>query len=155
MENISTQFKQVFKLIDANGDGKISPLEMKQVLLSLGHEKKMAAKEAEGMVREMDSDGDGFVSFDEFMFVMGTETHQGGELANGICKESDIMEAFRIFDMDNNGLISVKELQRVLARLGCGKFSLKECRKMIKGVDRDGDGFVNFEEFKTMMRIGC
>ncbi|PHU08966.1 putative calcium-binding protein CML15 [Capsicum chinense] len=28
---------------------------------------------------------------------------------------------------------------------------VKECRRIIKGVDKDGDGFVNFEEFKQMM----
>ncbi|KAK6162477.1 hypothetical protein DH2020_002318 [Rehmannia glutinosa] len=149
---MSTQLKQVFKLIDTNGDGKLSPSELKQLLLSLGHEKKSAAKEAEVMVREMDSDGDGFVDLDEFMNVMNTDRNE--DYANGILRESEIMEAFKVFDADSNGLISAKELKRVLARLGCGNCSVKECRKMIKGVDRDGDGFVNFEEFKFMMAAG-
>ncbi|KAF3637247.1 hypothetical protein FXO37_25009 [Capsicum annuum] len=32
---------------------------------------------------------------------------------------------------------------------------VKECRRIIKGVDKDGDGFVNFEEFKQMMASAC
>ncbi|KAI3444675.1 hypothetical protein Pfo_001340 [Paulownia fortunei] len=150
---VSSQLKQVFKLIDTNGDGKLSPLELKQILLSMGDEKASAAKEAEGIVREMDFDGDGFVDLDEFMIVMGTD--QNDDSANGIFRESEIMRAFQVFDADKNGLISAEELQRVLGRLGSGNCSLKECRKMIKVVDRDGDGFVNFEEFKHMMTAGC
>ncbi|KAK4418756.1 putative calcium-binding protein CML18 [Sesamum alatum] len=147
---VSSQLKQVFKLIDTNGDGKLSPLELQQVLLSLGHDEKAnAAEEAQGIVREMDFDGDGFVDFDEFLIGIGTDQNQ--DSANGICRESEIMEAFRVFDADNNGLISAEELKSVLGRLGCGKCSIKECRKMIRGVDRDGDGFVSFEEFKCMM----
>ncbi|KAL0397790.1 UNVERIFIED_CONTAM: Calmodulin, striated muscle [Sesamum calycinum] len=149
---VSSQLKHVFKLIDTNGDGKLSPLELKQVLLSLGHEKANAAEEAQGIVKEMDFDGDGFVDLDEFLIAMGTDQNQ--DSANGICRESEIKEAFRVFDTDNNGLISAEELKSVLGRLGCGKCSIKECRKMIRGVDRDGDGFVSFEEFKSMMNAG-
>ncbi|RXH93537.1 hypothetical protein DVH24_014113 [Malus domestica] len=61
------------------------------------------------------------------------------------------MDAFRIFDADKNRKISAEELQKVLVSLGCQKCSLKECRKMIKGVDRKGDGAVDFEEFRLMM----
>ncbi|KAL3616573.1 hypothetical protein CASFOL_039963 [Castilleja foliolosa] len=146
--DISNQHKQVFNLIDTNRDGKLTTLEIKQVLLTLGHEKKRAEQEAKAMVSEMDFNGDGFVDLDEFMNVMksyDSPTH-------GIFRESEIKEAFRVFDVDGDGLISAEELHRVLERLG--KCSVKECRKMIKGVDRDGDGFVNFEDFKTMMSVG-
>ncbi|KZV14267.1 hypothetical protein F511_43968 [Dorcoceras hygrometricum] len=68
---MSSQLQNVFKFMDTNGDGKISPLELKQFVSSLGDENSMSAAElAEGMVREMDCDGDGFVSLDEFMRVM-------------------------------------------------------------------------------------
>ncbi|CAI0400482.1 unnamed protein product [Linum tenue] len=31
------------------------------------------------------------------------------------------------------------------------KCSMEECARMIKGVDADGDGCVNFQEFEKMM----
>lgn len=49
-----------------------------------------------------------------------------------------------------NGLISVTELHSVMGRLNM-KCSLEECETMVKSVDADGDGNVNFEEFKIMM----
>lgn len=148
---VSYQLKQVFKLIDTDGDGKISPLELSEVLLSLGHEKTSAAEEALGMVREMDSDGDGFVDLDEFLSVVASTEN---EIGNCSAKEDDLAQAFLVFDADKNGFISAEELQRVLVRLGCPKCSLRDCRRMIKGVDKDGDGFVDFEEFKSMMNVG-
>ncbi|KAL2511419.1 putative calcium-binding protein CML25 [Abeliophyllum distichum] len=142
---LSNQLKQVFKFIDTNGDGKISSFELEDVLLNLGHDEKLANKEAEGMVREMDSNGDGFVDLQEFLNAMELDNDAIG---------NDIMGAFSVFDADKKGLISAKDLQRVLKYLGCGKCSLRECHLMIKGVDKDGDGFVNFEEFKLMMGAG-
>lgn len=148
---LSNQLKHVFEFIDTNGDGKISPLELSQVLLSLGQEESSAAVEAEVMVKEMDSDGDGLVDLDEFMSVMGRRSDTDNGIPTFSAKEGDLLEAFLIFDTDKNGFISAKELQRVLINLGCQKCSLRHCRRMIKGVDKDGDGFVNFEEFKSMM----
>ncbi|GER57490.1 calmodulin [Striga asiatica] len=148
-----TNPKQLFNLIDTNGDGKISTADLKRVFLTLGHDKKRASKEAELMMNEMDFNGDGFVDLDEFVAVV-VKNEQDSE-NRGIFKESDeIMEVFRVFDVNGDGLISAEELHRVLVRVRCGKCSVKECKKMIKGVDRDGDGFVSFEEFKFMMVSG-
>jgi len=148
----SGQFRQIFKLIDTNNDGKISTTELSEVLSCLGYNKCTAAKEAESMIRVLDFNGDGFVDIDEFMFVM----KEDGNYGKG--KEHDhdeyLMDAFLVFDIDKNGLISPKELRRVLVNLGCENSSLRDCKRMIKGVDKNGDGFVDFEEFRSMMKIG-
>ncbi|KAG9445342.1 hypothetical protein H6P81_016682 [Aristolochia fimbriata] len=142
---VSTQMKQVFKLIDANGDGKISAVELRELLVCLGYDKSKAAVEAEGMVREVDFNGDGFIDLDEFMEVMGSRSDEP-------CgRKDDLMEAFLMFDADKNGFISADELQRVLISLGHRKCSLDDCLLMIRGVDRNGDGLVDFEEFQSMM----
>ncbi|XP_061371061.1 calmodulin-like protein 3 [Gastrolobium bilobum] len=153
---VASQFQQVFKLIDTNGDGKISTNELSEVLSCLGYNKCTAAKEAEGMVRALDFNGDGFVDLDEFMVVMNGIKEEG-KVVCGKEKDDDddyLMDAFLVFDTDKNGLISAKELRRVLLNLGCDNCSLRECKRMIKGVDKNGDGFVDFEEFRSMMKTG-
>lgn len=65
-------------------------------------------------------------------------------------EEVVLREAFLIFDGDKNGLICAEELRRTLSKLGWTKCGLKECKRMI-GVDKDGDGFVNFQDFRLMM----
>ncbi|XP_057743825.1 calcium-binding protein CML24-like [Arachis stenosperma] len=160
--NLSRQFQQVFKLIDSNGDGKISTTELSETLLCLGYNKCMAKKEAERMVRALDFNGDGFVDFDEFMVVMREgiatteEEEEGGKNNNNnnIDQDEYLMDAFHVFDSDKNGLISAKELRRVLVNLGCDRCSIRECKRMIKSVDKNGDGFVDFDEFRSMMKKG-
>lgn len=143
---LPNQLKQVFNLIDSNGDGKISPLELKQVLQSLGYDKSIAAREAEGMVKEMDSDGDGFIDLEEFMKVVAKD----GDYKK---LNEELMQAFLVFDIDKNGFISAKELRRVLVGLGHGSCSVEDCRAMIRAFDKNGDGLVDFNEFQDMMTI--
>ena len=70
-------------------------------------------------------------------------------------EEVDLKEAFDVFDKDNDGLISVEELALVLTSLGLREGrKIEECKEMIKKVDMDGDGMVNFNEFKRMMMNG-
>ncbi|PWA72448.1 EF-hand domain pair [Artemisia annua] len=151
--DVSNQLKQVFKFFDIDGDGKISQVELTNVLLTFGQEKSMATKEAQGILKEVDFNGDGFIDLDEFMTIM-----DGSKPVFACSKEDngddDLRNAFMVFDSDKNGLISAKELQSVLTSLGCSNSKLGQCRKMIKGVDKDGDGFVDFDEFKSMMSIG-
>lgn len=151
--DVSNQLKQVFKFFDIDGDGKISQVELTNVLLTFGQEKSMATKEAQGILKEVDINGDGFIDLDEFMTIMdgSKPVFASSNEDNG---DEDLRNAFMVFDSDKNGLISAKELQSVLTSLGCSNSKLGQCRKMIKGVDKDGDGFVDFDEFKSMMSIG-
>ncbi|CAL4904322.1 unnamed protein product [Urochloa decumbens] len=68
--------------------------------------------------------------------------------------EGELMETFAVFDADGDGRISAEELMAVLASLGDDRCSVEDCRRMIGGVDVDGDGFVCFNEFSRMMTQG-
>ncbi|XP_074576124.1 uncharacterized protein LOC141832527 [Curcuma longa] len=65
--------------------------------------------------------------------------------------EEELREAFAVFDADGDGKISAEELRRVLETLGDEGCSLDDCRRMIHGIDTDGDGFVCFNDFARMM----
>ncbi|XP_057433654.1 calcium-binding protein CML24-like [Lotus japonicus] len=136
---MDNEVREIFKKFDRNGDGKISCSELKDLMAALGS--KTTAEEVRRMMAELDRNGDGHIDLKEF-----GEFHRGG--GGGDSKE--IREAFEMYDLDKNGLISAKELHSVMKKLG-EKCSLGDCRKMIGNVDVDGDGNVNFEEFKKMM----
>ncbi|CAM0146092.1 unnamed protein product [Urochloa decumbens] len=68
--------------------------------------------------------------------------------------EGELKETFAVFDADGDGRISAEELMAVLASLGDDRCSVEDCRRMIGGVDVDGDGFVCFNEFSRMMTQG-
>ncbi|PIA40825.1 hypothetical protein AQUCO_02400114v1 [Aquilegia coerulea] len=135
------ELKHVFEKFDVNGDGKISQFELGSIMGSLGH--SATEEELQRMIEEVDSDGDGFIDLNEFI-ELNTNGVDSAKILD------DLKNAFLIFDMDGNGSISPEELQKVMKSLG-ESCSMDECRKMISGVDVDGDGMINFEEFKVMM----
>ncbi|XP_057970639.1 probable calcium-binding protein CML18 [Malania oleifera] len=137
------ELQKMFNKYDANGDGKISYDELRAILCALGSD--MSPNELQHAMSEMDKDGDGYVDLAEF-----AEFHSGAAASAGSCRNRELRDAFEVFDQDKNGLISAKELHEVMKRLG-EKVSLSDCRRMIRSVDSDGDGNVDFEEFKKMM----
>lgn len=58
--------------------------------------------------------------------------------------EDDLRDAFLIFDRDSNGYISKRELTFVMTSLG-EHITDTAIENMIKEVDLDGDGRVNYE----------
>ncbi|TVU07146.1 hypothetical protein EJB05_32922, partial [Eragrostis curvula] len=144
----AAEVERVFRRYDANGDGKISAEELAAVLRALGA--PPGPGEVRRMMDEMDADRDGFVDQAEFVaFLCGGG--EGGEQEDA--SEAELREAFSMYDADRNGLISARELHRVLRQLG-DKCSVADCSRMIRSVDADGDGSVNFDEFKKMMGAG-
>ena len=56
------ELKQAFKVFDKDGNGYISPQELKHVMTNLGE--KLSDEEIEEMIKEADLDGDGQVNYD-------------------------------------------------------------------------------------------
>ncbi|KAJ8427008.1 LOW QUALITY PROTEIN: hypothetical protein Cgig2_004210 [Carnegiea gigantea] len=131
------EMKRVFDTIDKNKDGKISQDEYKAILQALGQPVNMVRE----IFKVADTNKDGYIDFKEFMAL-----HNNG----GGVRTMDIRNAFRAFDLDEDGKISAEEVMEMLRRLG-EKYSLEDCRKMVSAVDMDGDGFINTDEFVTMM----
>lgn len=59
------------------------------------------------MILEVDEDGNGTIDFGEFLEMMARKLNQ-------IDIESELREAFKVFDRDGNGLVSVAELRFTL-----------------------------------------
>lgn len=55
--------ERLFKHFDANGDGKISAAELGDALKALGC---VTPEEIKNMMDEIDIDGDGYISYEEF-----------------------------------------------------------------------------------------
>ncbi|KAI5057865.1 hypothetical protein GOP47_0027880 [Adiantum capillus-veneris] len=68
--------------------------------------------------------------------------------------DQDLLSAFHVFDKDRNGFISPSELQTVLCSLGFPQArQLDACVDMIARVDENGDGQVDFFEFKKLFHL--
>lgn len=143
------EVQKVFNKFDTNGDGKISVSELRSVFKALGVDVGTSSEDLTNAVTEIDKDGDGAIGLEEFAdFHRAAAAGGGGGESNG---GKAIGDAFEMYDQDSNGLISAQELHEVMKGLG-ERCSVQDCARMIGSVDVDGDGCVNFEEFKKMMR---
>merc|ERR1712157_424929 len=96
-------------------------------------------EEIQKMISDVDDDGSGTIEYEEFLKMM---THK---ILNRDPKD-EIHGAFRLFDDDETGKISFKNLKRVAKELG-ERMTDEELQVMIDEADRDGDGEVNEDEF--------
>jgi centrin-3 len=65
--------------------------------------------------------------------------------------DEEIYKAFQLFDDDQSGKISVKNLRRVARELG-ENLSDEELQAMIDEFDKDEDGEICLEEFSAIMK---
>ena len=50
-----------------------------------------------------------------------------------------------MFDLDNDGFLTVPDLRRIMTSLGDDKLSKKDVETMVEEADEDQDGLVNCE----------
>ncbi|XP_058181580.1 calmodulin-like protein 3 [Rhododendron vialii] len=142
----TAELRRVFQMFDKNGDGRITKKELNDSLENMGI--FIPDPELTQMIEKIDVNGDGCVDIDEFGALYQSIMEERDE-------EEDMREAFNVFDQNGDGFITVEELRSVLASLGMKQGrTVEDCKRMIMKVDVDGDGRVNFKEFKQMMRGG-
>lgn len=149
------EMRSVFDRFDSNGDGLISEEELRRYMSCCG--KDVSDAEVHSLIESVDHNQDGSVDFQEFLSLY--QNYSGGDATRepadkGACENSDeaLFEAFRVFDKNDDGFISAQELQAVLLNLGMAEGrSLIRCQKMIRNVDRDGDGHCDISEFQQLM----
>jgi len=60
--------REVFNLFDKNGDGKISAVELAEVMKQLGED--LSEEDVQNMIKEGDRNGDGEIDYEEFQIMM-------------------------------------------------------------------------------------
>eukprot|EP00768_Dysnectes_brevis_P006467 gnl/Dysnectes_brevis/510_a566_4584.p1 GENE.gnl/Dysnectes_brevis/510_a566_4584~~gnl/Dysnectes_brevis/510_a566_4584.p1 ORF type:complete len:175 (+),score=40.98 gnl/Dysnectes_brevis/510_a566_4584:28-525(+) len=136
------EIREAFELFDSDGSGSIDPKELKVAMRALGFEPKR--EELKKMIAEVDMEGKGSIDFNAFLRLMTAK------MAERDSRE-EILKAFRLFDEDDTGKISFRNLKRVAKELG-ENLTDEELHEMIDEADRDGDGEISQEDFLRIMR---
>ena len=136
------EIKEAFDLFDTDGSGSIDSKELKVAMRALGFEPRK--EEVKRMIAEMDKDGSGTIEYNEFEDMMAAKMAERDP-------REEILKAFKLFDDDNTGKISFKNLKRVARELG-ENMTDEELMEMIEEADRDGDGEISQEEFLRIMK---
>eukprot|EP00758_Cryptobia_borreli_P001954 Tbor_TRINITY_DN2668_c0_g1::TRINITY_DN2668_c0_g1_i1::g.17919::m.17919/K16465/CETN1; centrin-1 len=136
------EIKEAFDLFDTDGSGSIDAKELKVAMRALGFEPKK--EEIRKMISDIDTDGRGTIDFNAFLEMMTTKMSEKDS-------REEILKAFRLFDDDETGKISFKNLKRVAKELG-ENMNDEELQEMIDEADRDGDGEISEDEFLRIMK---
>ena len=94
------------------------------------------------LMSQLDTDGDGVVSYKEFVDQAFT--------ISMFLSEKQLKAAFDLFDMNEDGMIGNCELQQVLTG-GIKQIPEEEWDSLIEKFDTNGDGQIDYEEFKFLM----
>lgn len=139
----ASDLQRIFETLDSNGDGFLSVEELNRLLDSIGD--GQISDDLESLIGKCKLDFEEFLS----LYKSISERNRAGAEEE---IESDLLNAFQVFDQNRDGFICCEELRNVLARLGlwderCGR----DCSSMIGAFDINFDGRLDFQEFKNMM----
>ena len=109
---------------------------------ALGFEPKR--EEIKQLISQVSKDGTGVIDYPEFLDMMSAKMQERDP-------KEEMLKAFRLFDDDDTGKISLRNLKRVAKELG-ENMTDDELAEMIEEADRDGDGEIGEEEFMRIMR---
>jgi len=137
------KLRETFMALDNNGDGLLTPNEMKEGLAKAGL--KEIPPDLQQIMEDVDSDGSGVIDYTEFL---AATLERKAYIQEDVC-----WSAFRVFDRNGDGKISRAEIGAVLnegdIESACGAAAVAE---LLKEVDKDGDGEIDFQEFMGMMK---
>ena len=103
------EVKQAFSLFDPHQTGHISYHQLKVILRALGFDVKKS--EVTLMAKEYDIEESGRIGFDDFTDIMQRKYAERDPI-------QEALKAFRLFDEEGKGKISIHDLKRVSRELG-------------------------------------
>ncbi|KAF7057632.1 hypothetical protein CFC21_064850 [Triticum aestivum] len=133
--------KELFKMIDTDNSGTITYEELKDGLKRVGSD--LMEPEIQSLMDAADIDNSGSIDYGEFL---AATLH-----VNKLEREENLVSAFAFFDKDGSGFITIDELSQACEKFGLSDVHLED---MIKDVDQNNDGQIDYSEFAAMMRKG-
>lgn len=143
--------RRIFAMLDADGDGTVSKREylarVDRVASAVGRRaddpRVVAARLAHEVVwGDMDADGDGLVTFEQYRGWAGPETFERS------CR-SVLGSMFDLADADADGLVDRGEFRRLRTAMGNAEDGVDEA---FDNLDTDCDGLVDRDDYLEAIR---
>lgn len=154
---------EIFKSFDKNCDGILSKEELIQGYSMLHGSIDRANIEVEQILARVDINGNGTIDYTEFLAA-------NMQLSELLTNEK-LQAAFNLFDIDQNGRITIEEIKSLLGGGGLPvavmgdnfmlgnstdqpnqQYSNEIWKELMGEGDANDDGEITFEEFKQMMK---
>ncbi|ETV79977.1 hypothetical protein H257_07173 [Aphanomyces astaci] len=133
---------EAFDMFDTNKSGSVDYYELKVMMRALGFDVKK--QEVVKMVEEVDVHRSGRVHLDDFMEIMRRKITSRDP-------DEEIIKAFTLFDDDQTGEITLKNMRRIAKEMG-ESLTDDELQAMIDEFDSNQDGVISQDEFLAIMK---
>ncbi|CAL8343327.1 unnamed protein product [Lota lota] len=140
------ELRDAFKEFDKDKDGFISCKDLGNCMRTMGY--MPTEMELIELSQQINMNLGGHVDFEDFVELMGPKLLAETADMIGI---KELKEAFREFDTNGDGAISLSELREAMRKLLGQQVCPKDLEDILRDVDLNGDGLVDFEEFVRMM----
>ena len=135
---------KLFNQIDKSGDGKISKAELLRGL-SERYKSDTLESDVEEIYKNLDMDNNGYIGYEEFVRAAVSKEY--------FVRDNVLRFAFRYFDKDGSGEITFDEIEALFSQSISDKSKVHETLvNIIKEVDKNNDGKINFDEFSKVMK---
>jgi len=170
-KEMEAELREKFSMLDANGDGVLDKQELMDMFVPLGD--MLGVNEWGLLFNEMDKDGDGTVSINEFLnFVLEVrESVEDEDKMDALSKrvkaklpkgvtDAEVRKAaktaFDAVDKKRTGSITKKDalvcMKKFVVDIGLPALSEKEADEALKILDKNGDARLCFNEFQPFIR---
>ena len=135
-------YKEAFQIFDKHSEGYISTKELGTIFNSLGI--NISEEDLIEIITIYDNDqNNSMIDFITFLDIIAKKK-------DDIYKDEDLINAFRIFDKEGNGKISIKELRYVMMSSGVD-FNENYIKDIINESNVDNDEFIDYHKFIKLL----
>ncbi|CAB1341266.1 unnamed protein product [Coregonus sp. 'balchen'] len=138
--------REAFAEFDKDKDGLICCKDLGNLMRTMGY--MPTEMELIELSQNINMNLGGRVDFEDFVELMAPKLL--AETA-GMIGLKELKDAFKEFDMDGDGSITIDELRHAMTKLLGENTNRKEIEALVREADNNGDGTVDFEEFVKMM----
>uniref|UniRef100_A0A673M0S1 Calcium binding protein 5b n=1 Tax=Sinocyclocheilus rhinocerous TaxID=307959 RepID=A0A673M0S1_9TELE len=137
---LAPELREAFAEFDKDKDGLISCKDLGNLMRTMGY--MPTEMELLELSQNINMNLGGSVDFEDFVDLMAPKLL--AETA-GMIGLKELKDAFREFDMDGDGTITIEELKNAMLKLLGENTNRKEIEAVVREADNNGDGTVDFE----------
>ncbi|RVE60712.1 hypothetical protein OJAV_G00183380 [Oryzias javanicus] len=142
------ELQEAFKEFDYDQDGYLNYKDVAECMRTMGY--MPTEMELLEIVQQIKMRMGGLMDFDDFIELMGPRMM--GETTDMLGLK-EVQSAFSQFDQDGDGKINQDEMKEALKSLLGEKLKKGEQEEILKELDVNADGNIDFEEFVMMLSI--
>uniref|UniRef100_A0A8C1YWN3 EF-hand domain-containing protein n=1 Tax=Cyprinus carpio TaxID=7962 RepID=A0A8C1YWN3_CYPCA len=142
------ELAEAFKEFDYDQDGYLNYKDLAECMRTMGY--MPTEMELLEIIQQIKMRLGGLMDFDDFCELMGPRMMVETADMLGL---KELKSSFCQFDADGDGKISLDEMKEALKTLLGEKLKKGELEEILKELDLNGDGTVDFDEFVMMLSV--